>query len=92
MPIYEFRCEQCGARFEALVELGATSARCRECGAERSVRLLSAQATPPHLVLTPREARKQERRNAKLREATKSNLEATRRKARARSGRSGDGR
>jgi putative FmdB family regulatory protein len=45
MPIYEFECEACGARFEELVAAGATAA-CRECGSERSRRLFSNVAPP----------------------------------------------
>ena len=32
MPIYEFRCPSCGARFESLVPAGTTAAECPECG------------------------------------------------------------
>jgi putative FmdB family regulatory protein len=41
MPIYEFECGQCGARFEELVVAGA-AAPCPGCGAERSRRLYSS--------------------------------------------------
>jgi putative FmdB family regulatory protein len=44
MPIYEFECEECGARFEELVATGAATA-CPECGAERTRRLYS-QVSP----------------------------------------------
>lgn len=48
MPIYEFECEECGARFEELVQAGAEGAEaaCRECGSERTRRLLSTVAPP----------------------------------------------
>ncbi|HET8564846.1 MAG TPA: zinc ribbon domain-containing protein [Solirubrobacterales bacterium] len=45
MPIYEFECEACGARFEELVRAGAEVA-CRECGAARARRLYSSVAPP----------------------------------------------
>lgn len=44
MPIYEFECEECGARFEELAAAG--SAACPQCGSERTRRLLS-QVSPP---------------------------------------------
>ncbi|HET7417966.1 MAG TPA: zinc ribbon domain-containing protein [Solirubrobacterales bacterium] len=45
MPIYEFECEGCGARFEELVAAGEAAA-CPACGAERSRRLYSSVAPP----------------------------------------------
>lgn len=45
MPIYEFECEECGARFEELVAAAAAVA-CPRCGAERPRRLYS-QVSPP---------------------------------------------
>jgi putative FmdB family regulatory protein len=45
MPIYEFECEECGARFEELVAAGGTSA-CSACGSERTRRLYS-EVSPP---------------------------------------------
>ncbi|HET7589646.1 MAG TPA: zinc ribbon domain-containing protein [Solirubrobacterales bacterium] len=45
MPIYEFECEACGARFEELVQAGAAVA-CRECGSQRTKRLYSTVAPP----------------------------------------------
>jgi putative FmdB family regulatory protein len=89
MPIYEFRCGSCGERFEALVDAGTESAACRACGADDARRVLSATAAPFGLVSTPGEARKQERRNAKLRERAKADFKAKR--ARAREARGGGG-
>ena len=81
MPIYEFRCEACGERFERLVAAGTATAPCESCdGAAR--RLLSAPAPPLHLVRTPAERRKQERKNAQLRDRTKSTFKAQRERAR----------
>ncbi|HKO39177.1 MAG TPA: zinc ribbon domain-containing protein [Solirubrobacterales bacterium] len=45
MPIYEFECEECGARFEELVAAGSGVA-CGACGSERTRRLYS-QVSPP---------------------------------------------
>jgi putative FmdB family regulatory protein len=45
MPIYEFECEECGARFEELVAAGSDSA-CPACGSKRTRRLYS-EVSPP---------------------------------------------
>ena len=45
MPIYEFECEECGARFEELVAAGDASA-CPECRSKRTRRLYSEVAPP----------------------------------------------
>ncbi len=71
VPIYEFRCEACGERFEALVAVGTEEVECRACEGPRAERVLSAQAPPFGLVKSPGSARAQERRNASLRERTK---------------------
>lgn len=34
VPLYEFECGWCGARFEDLVSVGTETLDCRECGAE----------------------------------------------------------
>jgi len=41
MPVYEFECEECAARFEDLVTSETTSLACPECGSARTRRLLS---------------------------------------------------
>jgi putative FmdB family regulatory protein len=46
MPIYEFECEECGARFEELVAAVATDVPCAECGSTRTRRLIS-NVSPP---------------------------------------------
>lgn len=71
VPIYEFVCERCEGRFERLVERGTEAIACPSCGAERTRRVYSAQGAPFKLVKTPGEARRQEGRNAKLRERAK---------------------
>jgi len=45
MPIYEFECEECGARFEELVAAGRAVA-CSQCGSERARRLYSTVSPP----------------------------------------------
>jgi putative FmdB family regulatory protein len=45
MPIYEFECEDCGARFEELVAASAV-VPCSACGSAQTRRLLSAVSPP----------------------------------------------
>ena len=45
MPLYDFRCRSCEARFEARVPADG-QAPCPECGAEDTERLLSPFAGP----------------------------------------------
>jgi putative FmdB family regulatory protein len=45
MPLYEYRCDRCGAEFEELVAARAADAvTCRRCNSVRVTRLLSAFA------------------------------------------------
>ncbi len=44
MPLYEYECRNCNARFEKLVYNNATEVVCRECGATNVVQLLSTFA------------------------------------------------
>jgi putative FmdB family regulatory protein len=46
MPIYEFECEGCEARFEELVAADAGGVPCPECGATRTQRLISGFSPP----------------------------------------------
>lgn len=43
MPIYEYKCQECGKKFELLQRLGATNeeVRCPECGAPKPVKQFS---------------------------------------------------
>jgi putative FmdB family regulatory protein len=84
MPIYEFRCERCDARFEGLVPAGTDSIACPACGAAETVRVLSAPGAPMSLVKGPAARRAQERRNAKLRSDTRAAFKERRRRARER--------
>ena len=46
MPIYEFRCEECGKITEALVPMGDTSAvACASCGSKKTKRKFSTFGT-----------------------------------------------
>ncbi|MBN2358349.1 MAG: zinc ribbon domain-containing protein [Deltaproteobacteria bacterium] len=45
MPIYEFKCPRCGAKFEELVSRNATDkVVCPECGEPKPVRQMSTFA------------------------------------------------
>jgi putative FmdB family regulatory protein len=70
VPLYEFTCDACGARFEELVPPGG-SAPCPACGNERVTRLFSAIADAgPGVGLTGRAARESDARRSE-REAVK---------------------
>ena len=43
MPLYEYRCQSCGKRFEALVHSGQKAA-CAHCGGKKLEKLISAFA------------------------------------------------
>jgi putative FmdB family regulatory protein len=70
VPLYEFDCQACGARFEQIVPAGGT-APCPACGGERVNRVFSPIAAPGVPVgLTGRaaaesDARRREREAAK---------------------------
>lgn len=84
MPIYEFRCEACGERFEALVDRDSEPAECRICGSPKTVRVLSSPAPQMNLVKGRGETRKQERANAALHQRTKASFKESRQQARRR--------
>ncbi|WP_273333823.1 FmdB family zinc ribbon protein [Dictyoglomus turgidum] len=44
MPIYEYRCENCGEKFEKLV-MGDEEITCPKCGSKKIIKLLSLFAT-----------------------------------------------
>jgi len=46
MPIYEFRCRNCNARFEVLVRAASSPVTCPNCGAA----LLEKQVSAPAVV------------------------------------------
>jgi len=47
MPIYEYRCRECGAVFDAFQSIGADSSglECPECGALKAEKLFSTFAS-----------------------------------------------
>lgn len=64
MPIFEFRCRSCDARFEELVGSHVGSevkdVRCPECGAGDPERLPTSSYAPVHRLQTPGEKRRRE--------------------------------
>lgn len=80
MPIYEFECEECGARFEELVAAGAVAA-CPQCGLERTRRLYS-RVSPPGRQPRGSKVRSDESRRGE-REAARQDRLAESRKRRA---------
>ncbi len=44
MPLYEYRCEKCGEKFETLISLNKISdpVECIKCGSKETTRLLSS--------------------------------------------------
>jgi putative FmdB family regulatory protein len=89
MPIYEFECEDCGERSEALVDVGTEAIECRHCGSGGTHRVLSAQAPSMRLVKSRGDARKQEAVNAKMHGTAKARFKETRRKQREKKGSGG---
>jgi len=45
MPIYEYKCKDCGSKFEVLVYSGSARIICEKCGSENSERLMSGFAS-----------------------------------------------
>jgi putative FmdB family regulatory protein len=78
MPIYEFECDQCGSRFEELMESGASAPACPSCGSADTRRRLSVVSPPGRAPRGPAvrdsESRRREReaaRKERLAEAKK---------------------
>ncbi|MBR0225873.1 MAG: zinc ribbon domain-containing protein [Thermoguttaceae bacterium] len=44
MPIYEYKCNKCGATFEALIRSSSEAPQCPECNSKEVGRLMSAPA------------------------------------------------
>jgi putative FmdB family regulatory protein len=84
VPLYEFECGRCGARFEELVAAGTDAVDCRACGVAETRRLYSPPGAPPRLAKTGGALRKQEQRNAALHARTKREFKAARARARDR--------
>lgn len=80
MPIYEFECEGCEARFEELVAAGGPAA-CPTCGSARTRRLYSSVAAPSR---QPRGAKvRSDESRRREREAARQDRMADSRKRRA---------
>jgi putative FmdB family regulatory protein len=80
MPIYEFECEQCGSRFEELMDSEAAAPTCPSCGAAEARRRLSP-VSPPGRVPRGAKVRDSESRRRE-REAARGQRIADARKAR----------
>jgi putative FmdB family regulatory protein len=69
VPVYEFECEECGARFEELAPSDTQSLPCSRCGSSRTRRLLSkvspAGRQPRGAVARGDESRRREREAAR---------------------------
>ncbi len=44
MPIFEYRCRECGAKFERIVSSSKDAASCKQCGSEHLDQLHSVFA------------------------------------------------
>jgi putative FmdB family regulatory protein len=67
MPIYEFECASCGARFEELTSRDATPP-CPTCGGTEVERQISLVAPPPRFGLRGKDARRSEAKRYDRRE------------------------
>jgi putative FmdB family regulatory protein len=82
VPLYEFACDTCGARFEALTAPGAT-APCPACGNERVRRVFSPIAESGTGVgLTGAAARDSDKRRSEREAAKKDRFVADRKRKR----------
>lgn len=83
MPIYEFECPKCGARFEEIVAAGTKSAPCAECGAEGAERRLSMFGVTTRQ-LTPNQRRRLEDERGTDRDGARSRYKQSLARARGR--------
>lgn len=81
MPIYEFECDACGARFEDLVAAGTELATCRGCGAEGARRRLSSFGTTRQM--TPNQRRRLEDKRGTNRDGARQRFKQSLDRARA---------
>ena len=44
MPIFEYRCRECGGKFEMIVSSSKSAVTCRSCGSKKVEQLLSVFA------------------------------------------------
>jgi len=78
MPLLEFECEKCSARFEELV-LGDKRPTCSECGSTELRRLYSPVSPGRRIGLSPAQKRESDMRRAE-RDAPRKERMAARRK------------
>jgi putative FmdB family regulatory protein len=81
MPLLDFECEQCSARFEELV-LGERAAVCPECGAAEVRRLYSPIGAAPRVGMSRAAMRDSDSRRSEREAARKERFVEQRRKAR----------
>ncbi len=81
MPLLDFECEECSARFEELV-LGERAVVCPECGAEEARRLYSPIGAAPKVGMSRAAMRDSDLRRSE-REAARKEKFSERRKKRA---------
>lgn len=53
MPIFEYECRDCGARFEKILISGSAKAVCTQCSSPRIQKLLSVFAVSGNAVSSP---------------------------------------
>ena len=82
MPVFEFRCTQCDARFEELVGshvgTGVEDVRCPECGAAEIERETASGFASLHRRLTPNQKRRLEDKRGTDRGGAKERFQAQR--------------
>ena len=89
VPIYEFECDACGARFEALVAAGTDTEACRECGAQGARRRMSSFGTSRQL--TAGQRRRLEDKRGTDRDGARQRFKQSLARGRERQKRSGGG-
>jgi putative FmdB family regulatory protein len=82
VPIYEFECGSCGARFERLAAAGTETATCPECGAEGAERRISTFGVTTRQ-LTPAQRRRLEDKRGIDRDGARSRWKQTLERARS---------
>lgn len=95
MPIYEYRCVRCEARFEELVgsHVGVRedAVRCPECGEPGAERLPTSSYAPIHHLQTPAQRRRREQQRGTDRGGARERFGRQRDAERARARRRTDG-
>ncbi len=81
MPLYDFACDACEERFEALAKPGETPP-CPACGAEATRRLFTAIAPPLKFGLRGRAARESNSRRSEREAQKKEAFKAERKRKR----------